>query len=222
MTPNKSGPINGRVVLSETELINKSADFNSFMQKRRSVRSFSDKNISPEIIKNCIRAAGSAPSGANKQPWQFVIIGDSALKRRIRKKAEEEERNFYSERAPQKWLDDLKPLATNADKPFLEEAPYLIAVFEKKYEMTGGIKNISYYSKESTGIATGILIAAIHNAGLSCLTYTPSRMNFLNEILNRPAHERPFLILAVGYPSPEYIYPDIKRKGLDDIALFIL
>jgi len=194
-------PLEYNFELSPEEMLSKSDAFNNAVQHRRSVRTFSDKKISIEVIKNFIRAAGSAPSGANKQPWHFAVVSDPQVKKKIRVAAELEEKEFYSSRATEEWLNDLEPLGTNYEKPFLEIAPYLIVIFEKRYEETGGEKKKHYYTKESVGIATGILITAVHNAGLVSLTHTPSPMNFLNDILSRPASDKPFLILAVGYPA---------------------
>ncbi len=202
------------------EMIKLSEKFNSIMQKRRTIRTFSDKRFPLQVIENCLRAAGSAPSGANKQPWHFVVVSDPELKHKIREAAEIEENKFYLSRAPQEWLNDLQPLGTDFEKPFLETAPYLIVIFEKKYEVLDGQKKKLYYTKESVGIATGVLITAIHQAGLVSLTYTPSPMNFLNNLLKRPASEKPFLVLVAGHPAEETTVPDIKRKSLEEIASY--
>jgi len=200
----------------------RAADFYEDMQRRRTVRHFSDRPVPHEIIENCLRAAGTAPSGANMQPWYFVAVSDLSVKRQIREAAEEKEREFYAKHAPQEWLDALAPLATNAQKPFLEIAPYLIIIFVQRYGVSPeGEKIKHYYVQESVGIATGILITAIHQAGLVSITYTPSPMDFLNDILNRPVNERPFLILAVGYPADDATVPDLQRKSLQEIATFI-
>jgi iodotyrosine deiodinase len=192
------------------------------LSRRRTVRDYSDRPVAREIIEDCLRAAGSAPSGANLQPWHFVAVGDPAVKREIRIAAEEEEQAFYEHRASEEWLDVLAPLGTDASKPFLETAPWLIAVFEQKWGYdAGGGKVKHYYPKESVGIATGMLIASLHVAGLATLTHTPSPMKFLNRILGRPAHERPFLLLVAGYPAPGAEVPDISRKALGDIATFL-
>ena len=173
------------------------------------------------IIENCLRAAGTAPSGANKQPWHFVVIEDAEIKTRIRAAAEEEEKDFYEHRAPPDWLEALRPLGTDEHKPFLEIAPYLIAVFAERYASAeDGTRLGNYYVTESVGLATGMLIAALHHAGLASLTHTPSPMGFLNEILGRPANERPFLLLVVGYPADGAVVPDIGRKPLDDFVSF--
>jgi nitroreductase len=190
--------------------------------RRRTVRHFSNRAVPREIIENCVRAAGSAPSGANRQPWHFVVVSDPAVKRRIREAAEAEEREFYSRRAPKEWLDVLSPLGTDERKPFLESAPYLIVIFERRFGRdSGGGKVKHYYTQESVGIAAGILITAVHHAGLVSLTHTPSPMRFLNDILGRPANERPFLILVVGYPEENATVPDIHRKPLEEIVTFV-
>lgn len=205
------------------EMKRRAADFYAEMQRRRSVRQFSDRPVPREIIENCLRAAGTAPSGANMQPWHFVVVSDPETKRRIREAAEAEEQAFYNERAPDEWLEALARLGTDADKPFLETAPYLIVIFAQRYGLSPeGSKIKHYYVPESVGIATGILITAIHQAGLVSLTHTPSPMNFLNEILKRPANERPFLILVVGYPAEGATVPVIEKKSLGEIATFIL
>jgi len=203
-------------------MIKRSESFYNQIKQRRTVRDFSDKPVSKEVIENCIRTAGTAPSGANLQPWHFVVVSDSKIKKRIRFAAEKEEKEFYTNRAPKEWLDALAPLGTNEQKPFLEKAPHLIAIFAKSYDiLPDGRKVKQYYSQESTGIACGILITAIHNAGLVSLTHTPSPMNFLNEILGRPNNERPFLLLVVGYPAKDAKVPDIQKKNLEEIASFI-
>jgi nitroreductase len=190
--------------------------------RRRSVRNFSDKQVPKKIIDNCIATANSAPSGANKQPWHFVIVSNSLIKKKIRVAAEEEEREFYSSRAPQEWLDALSQLGTDANKPFLETAPYLIVIFSKSLDvLPDGTKLKTYYASESTGIATGFLINAIHNAGLVCLTHTPSPMKFLNDILGRPQNEKSFLILVVGYPAENAMVPEIVRKELEKVTTYL-
>lgn len=191
------------------------------VRRRRTVRDFSDRLVPREVIEDCIRAAGTAPNGANMQPWHFVAVTDAAIKHKIRVGAEEEERAFYHGKAPQEWLAALAPLGTDEHKPFLETAPYLIVIFAESYgELPDGRKVKHYYAQESVGIATGILIAAVHHAGLVSLTHTPSPMGFLNEILGRPARERPFLILVVGYPADGATVPDITKKPLGEIATF--
>lgn len=194
--------------------------FYETMRQRRSVRFFSDKPVSRAVIENLILAAGTAPSGANKQPWRFVAIQDPALKREIRLGAEEEEREFYARRANPTWLEDLRPLATDDSKPFLDIAPWLIVVFKLMKDDNPETKSDQvYYVNESVGIACGIFLAAAHLAGLATLTHTPSPMKFLGKILNRPAHERPYLLIPVGYPAEGCIVPDIHRKTLDQIMV---
>lgn len=192
------------------------------MARRRTVRQFSDRPVDPGVIEHCLRAAGTAPSGANLQPWHFVVVTDPDLKRQIREGAEKEEREFYRSRAPQEWLDALAPLGTDDRKPFLETAPCLIAIFAQSYGLLpDGRKVKNYYVQESVGIATGMLITAIHHAGLASLTHTPSPMGFLNTILNRPPNEKPFLLLVVGYPASGAVVPDIGKKPLAEIATFL-
>lgn len=199
----------------------RSKDFLEEISRRRTVRDFSDKSIPKYIIENCIKAAATAPSGANMQPWHFAVVSDPKMKKEIRIAAEKEEKEFYSKRAPKEWLDVLKPLGTNENKPFLEKAPYLIVIFSKSYDLNSEGKKIKqYYSLESTGIACGMLITAIHHAGLVSLTHTPSPMKFLNKILKRPENEKPFLLLVVGYPSLDARVPDIKKKKFDEITSF--
>ena len=190
--------------------------------RRRTVREYRDRPIPEGVLEDCLRAAGTAPSGANLQPWHFVVVRDPETKRKIREAAEAEERAFYEGRAPQAWLDALAPLGTDANKPFLEVAPALIAIFGERYAVADdGSKEKRYYVDESVGLATGLLITALHRAGLATLTHTPSPMGFLREILGRPENERPFLLLVVGYPAEDARVPDIGRKDLDDIATFV-
>ena len=204
------------------EMQRRAADFRAEMQRRRSVRDFADRPVPRIIIEDCLRTAGSAPSGANMQPWHFVAVAEPSVKKKIRDAAEEEEREFYANRAPDEWLDALAPLGTDASNPFLETAPCLIAIFAQRYGLDpDGARTKHYYIQESVGIATGLLIAALHRAGLATLTHTPSPMNFLNEILDRPENERPFLLLVVGYPTPDAQVPDIQRKPLDAIVTFV-
>ncbi len=184
---------------------------------RRTVREFDTRPVDRSLIESALRAAGSAPSGANKQPWRFICVGSPTLKHKIRMAAEEEERRFYNERAPKRWLDDLIPFGTNADKSFLEDAPWLIAVFAVTREEDGGQ---TYYINESVGIAVGILLAALNEAGLATLTHTPSPMRFLREVLDRPETERPYLLIPVGWPKSPCMVPDITRKSLQEIAVF--
>ena len=196
-------------------------DFYADVKLMRTVRDFSNRPVPKEIIDNCILTAGTAPNGANLQPWHFVVIGDPAIKQKIRLAAEKEESDFYNSRAPQPWLDALEHLGTDQHKPFLETAPYLIAIMAKSYDLNHlGEKVKNYYVKESVGIATGLLITAIHHAGLVSLTHTPSPMDFLNEILDRPVNEKPFLLLVVGYPAEDATVPHITKKSLDEIVTY--
>jgi len=197
-----------------------SKKFYDLIKKRRSVRDFKNDVINFEIIKNAILAAGTAPSGANLQPWHFVVIKNRSIKKKIRLAAEIEEKEFYEKKAPQEWLDALKPLGTDKKKSFLEEAPYLIAVFEKKNSIKNNKKIKNYYVKESVGIATGILISCLHFSGLSMLTHTPSPMNFLNSILKRPNNEKPFVLLVVGKPKNDCEIPVFatRKKSFNKIA----
>jgi iodotyrosine deiodinase len=204
------------------EMQARAAAFYADLRRRRTVRDFSGRPVPRDIIDHCLLAAGTAPNGANLQPWHFVVVSDPSLKRQIRIAAEEEEREFYQQRAPQEWLAALAPLGTDEHKPFLETAPYLIAVFAQSYTLLAdGRKVKNYYVQESVGIATGILITALHHAGLAALTHTPSPMGFLNRILQRPANERPFLLLVVGYPASDARVPAISKKSLEEIATFI-
>lgn len=192
------------------------------MARRRTVRDFSDRPVPREVIESCLRTAGSAPNGANLQPWHFVAISDPALQHEIRVAAEAEEQEFYEHRAPSEWLEALAALGTTAEKPFLEKAPWLIAIFSQPYEVRPDGKKVKhYYATESVGIATGFLITALHLAGLASLTHTPSPMGFLNKLLHRPAHEKPFLLLVVGYPTDDALVPDIRRKPLSEISSFL-
>jgi len=198
------------------EMLRRARDFAAEVARRRTVRAFSPRLVDRAVIVECLRAAGTAPSGANLQPWHFVIVADPDVKARLRVAAEAEEREFYARRAPPEWLAALEPLGTDADKPFLEVAPYLIAVFVQVHGVRpdgGTVKH--YYATESVGLATGILITALHHAGLATLTHTPSPMGFLNDVLCRPSNERPFLLLVVGHPADDATVPDIGRKPLD-------
>jgi nitroreductase len=204
------------------EMARRARGFRDEMARRRTVRHFSERPVDRGIIEDCLRAAGSAPSGANLQPWHFVVVSDPATKHAIREAAEAEERAFYGGRAPDDWLEALAPLGTDADKPFLDAAPYLIVVFGRAFgESPDGRRIKHYYVNESVGIATGVLIAALHHAGLATLTHTPSPMGFLRTVLRRPENERAFLILVAGYPAEGATVPDIGRKGLDEIATFV-
>ena len=204
------------------EMQQRVADFYQSVDRRRTVREFSDRPVPREIIETALQAANTAPSGANLQPWHFAVVSGPETKKKIRVAAEVEEREFYEHRASPEWLAALEPLGTDSNKPFLETAPYLIAVFLQKYAiLDDGRKVKHYYPTESTGLATGILITALHQAGLVCLTHTPSPMKFLNEILHRPKTERPFLLLVTGYPADDAEVPDIQRKTLDQFTSFI-
>jgi iodotyrosine deiodinase len=204
------------------EMQARAAAFYADLRRRRTVRDFSSRPVPREVIEHCLLAAGTAPNGANLQPWHFVVVSDPSLKRQIRMAAEKEEQAFYQQRAPQDWLEALAPLGTDEHKPFLETAPYLIAIFAQSYGLLpGGRKVKNYYVQESVGIATGILITALHHAGLASLTHTPSPMAFLNQILQRPANERPFLLLVVGYPAADARVPAIGKKSLEEMTTFI-
>lgn len=204
------------------EMKERANNFYEDLKRRRTVRDFSSRTVPREIIEKCILAAGTAPNGANKQPWHFAVVESSDIKKQLRDAAEDEEHEFYHRRAPQDWLDDLEQFATDEHKPFLEEAPYLIGIFSESYALdTEGNKEKNYYVKESVGIATGMLITALHNAGLVTLTHTPSPMGFLNEVMNRPENEKPFLLLVVGYPAEGVKVPDIKKKPLEEISTFL-
>ena len=197
-------------------------DFYTDVNRRRTVREFSDRPVPRDIIETALRAANTAPSGANLQPWHFAVVSGAETKRKIRQAAEVEEREFYTHRASEEWLAALEPLGTDDNKPFLETAPYLIAVFLQKFgELPDGRKVKHYYPAESTGLATGILITALHRAGLATLTHTPSPMKFLNQILGRPKSERPFLLLVVGFPADDAKVPDIRRKELPEFTSWV-
>ncbi len=191
-----------------------------FMETRRSVREFSKEQISMEVIDNIIMAASTAPSGANKQPWMFCVVTDAELKSKIRVAAEKEEYESYNGRMPQEWLNDLSYLGTDWHKPFLEDAPALIIVFKKSYDLENDIKKNNYYVSESVGLACGFLLQAIHQCGLVALTHTPSPMNFLCSLLNRPVNEKPFLLIPIGYPAVDVKVPDIKRKEKNAIITY--
>jgi len=216
-------PLAGYRALPVEEMRAEAQGFLERMRKRRTVRDFSDRPVPRDVIEQCLLAAGTAPNGANRQPWRFVVVGDPEVKQQIRREAEVEERAFYTGgKAPQEWLDALEHLGTDENKPFLERAPWLIVIFAERYELSpGGQKVKNYYVTESVGIATGILITALHHAGLATLTHTPSPMNFLNDLLGRPDNERPFLILVVGYPEDDATVPDITKKPIEDIAVFL-
>lgn len=211
-------PLAGYQSYSDAEMQRRALEFYDTIRQRRTVRHFSARPVPLDVIETCIRSAATAPNGANMQPWHFVLVSSPAVKREIRLAAEEEERGFYGGRATAEWLAALAPLGTDANKPFLEDAPYLIAIFAQSYGLAAdGSKIKHYYVQESVGIATGLLITALHLAGLATLTHTPSPMNFLNQILNRPANERPFLLLVVGHPADGAKVPVIAKKPLDEI-----
>jgi iodotyrosine deiodinase len=215
-------PLSGYEEHSPAEMEARSAAFYEQVRHRRTVRHFSNRPVPRQVVENCLLAAGTAPNGANMQPWHFVVVSDPAIKRQIRQAAEAEEREFYSGRAPQEWLDALAPLGTDEHKPFLETAPYLIIIFAQSYGLlSDGRKVKNYYVQESVGIATGLLITALHYSGLATLTHTPSPMGFLNQILDRPKNERPFLLLVVGYPAENAQVPVITKKSLSEIATFL-
>jgi nitroreductase len=206
----------------EESMLQESIEFYQLMSRRRTIREFSEQNVPQAVLENALKAAGTAPSGANMQPWHFVVVQDTAVKKRIREAAEIEERELYEHRANDEWLQALTPLGTDANKPFLEIAPVLIAIFLKKFTVDdSGKKHKNYYTAESVGIATGVLISALHKSGLGTLTHTPSPMKFLGEILQRPSYERPYLLLVCGYPSDDVMVPNIKRRPLHDICTFI-
>jgi iodotyrosine deiodinase len=215
-------PFPPREFFSDDALRERARNFRVEMRRRRTVRHFSDRPVPGSVIEDCLAVAGSAPSGANLQPWHFVAVAKPALKHEIRIAAEAEEREFYEHRAPREWLEALAPIGTDSNKPFLEIAPWLIAVFAQPYRpLPGGGRMKHYYATESVGIATGFLVAAIHHAGLVALTHTPSPMAFLNRILDRPAHEKPFVLLVVGHAAEDARVPDIKRKSLEEISSFL-
>lgn len=207
--------------ISAIDIIKRSTQFYEWINTRRSIRDFSDKTVPEEVIKKIILSASTAPSGAHKQPWTFCVVSDPAIKKQIRTEAEKEEFESYNGRMPADWLQDLRPLQTDWKKYFLETAPYLIIVFKKNYEINkDGTKGNVYYATESCGLACGFLLAAIHNARLVALTHTPSPMNFLSKILNRPENEKPFLLIPVGHPADECWVPDLNRKSLHEICFF--
>ena len=215
-------PLSSYVEYPTEDMQQRAIEFHEHMQRRRTVRQFSDRPVPRTVIEECLLTAGSAPSGANLQPWHFVVVSDPKVKREIRVTAEQEEREFYNRRAPQEWLDALAVIGTDEHKPFLETAPYLIVIFGKNHsQLPDGRRVKNYYVNESVGIATGFLISAVHNAGLVSLTHTPSPMGFLNDILNIPPSQKPFLILVVGYPAEDAQVPIIEKKVLAEIATFI-
>jgi iodotyrosine deiodinase len=222
MTKATFQPLSSYIEYPVEEMRQRAIDFRTHMQRRRTVRHFSDRPVPREVLEECLLTAGSAPSGANMQPWHFVVVSDPQTKHEIRIAAEQEETEFYYRRAPQAWLDALSVIGTDEHKPFLEAAPCLIVIFGKNHSiLPDGRRVTNYYVNESVGIAMGFLIAAIHNAGLVSLTHTPSPMGFLNSMLNIPPDEKPFLILVVGYPAEDAKVPAIQKKSLEEIATFI-
>ncbi len=207
---------------SDAEMEARAGEFYEQMRTRRTVREFSEDPVPRPVIERCLMSAGTAPSGANQQPWHFCVVTDPAIKKQIRIEAEIEEKEFYHGKAPQAWLDALRPLGTDENKPFLETAPYLIVIFSQTHMvLENGQVEKHYYATESVGIATGLLITALHHCGLATLTHTPSPMKFLNQILDRPNYERPFLILVTGFPAVDCQVPNITKKPLDEIATFV-
>ena len=209
------------VFLSVGDMIENSRSFLENIIQRRTVRDFSDRPVPIEIIQNAIQTASSAPSGANKQPWHFVIVKNPVVKKDIRIAAEKEEKEFYEHRAPDYWLQDLNQFGTDWHKPFLEIAPYLIVVFKQSYDLGKRGKRKNYYVNESVGIASGFLLTALHNAGLATLTHTPSPMGFLEKILRRPENENAVLLIPVGYPAENAKVPDLKKKSFQEVATII-
>jgi len=224
MQPHDHLPLNDFIGYPAEEMRARSEAFLKTMQRRHSIRQFSDKAVDKAIIQNCILTAGSAPSGANHQPWHFAAINSNTVKQQIREHAEAHERGFYDRRAEQQWLDDLKPLGTDAAKPYLETAPWLIAVFsQKNSESNEGEKRQNYYVHESVGIAVGMLITALHNAGLATLTHTPKPMSFLTDVCKRPDNERAYMLIIAGHPSDDATIPAhaTQKKSLNEIASFL-
>ncbi|APE02744.1 nitroreductase family protein [Alteromonas mediterranea] len=224
MQPHDHSPLNDFIEYSEQSMLARSAEFLNAMQRRHSIRHFSDRPVDKAIIENCILTAGTAPSGANRQPWHFSAIHSAPVKKQIREQAEAHERGFYDGRAGQQWLDDLKPLGTDASKPYLETAPWLIAVFSQKFgETEAGDRSQNYYVHESVGIAVGMLITSLHNAGLATLTHTPKPMNFLTEVCQRPDNERAYMLIVAGYPAHDATVPNHakQKKSLNEIASFL-
>jgi nitroreductase len=222
MTAPSQIPLPGFVRRSPQVVYQRSRSFAKLIERRRTVRHFSNRPVTRKVIESCLRCAGAAPSGANQQPWHFVAVSDPTTKKHIREAAEIEEKRFYRELATVEWLEALAPLGTDEHKPFLETAPWLIAIFVQKRSRTiQGKTQTHYYANESVGIATGFLITALHYAGLATLTHTPSPMGFLNKVLKRPAEEKPFLLLVTGYPAANAKVPDIRRKPFEEIATFV-
>ncbi|KGJ93099.1 nitroreductase family protein [Colwellia psychrerythraea] len=224
MQQHDCSPLSDFIEYPENEMLSRSKNFYDLVKRRHSIRSFSDRAVDKQVIENCLKAAGTAPSGANHQPWHFVAISSSDIKKQIREQAEFHERGFYEGRAGEEWLAALKDLGTDADKPYLEHAPWLIAIFsQKKGGITEADKNTNYYVHESVGIATGILITALHNAGLATLTHTPKPMSFLNKVCQRGDNERAYMLLIAGYPANDATIPAHAqvKKDLADIANFL-
>lgn len=222
MTPprNSFEPLTAYLEYPAAEMLARSRAFAAEMRRRRTTRHFSDRPVERAVIEACIETAGTAPSGAHQQPWHFVVVSDPVVKRQIRDAAEQAEEEFYAS-APAEWLAALLPLGTDSVKPYLETAPYLIAVFAERYGLTdGGVRRAHYYVQESVGIATGFLLAALHNAGLVALTHTPNPMDFLTTLLDRPRNERPVMLVVTGYPAADAMVPRLKRKPLAEIATF--
>jgi nitroreductase len=215
-------PLNNYTEYSLSEMEKRSEEFYQEMKKRRSVRQFSERPIPRKIIEYCVLTAGTAPSGANMQPWTFIIVSDPKVKKKIRQEAEKTEQEFYTKKPNLQWIEELAPLGTDASKPFLEEAPYLIVIFAQRHSFSpDGSKRGHYYVNESVGISAGLLISALHHAGIACLTYTPSKMGFLNRILSQPSNEKPYLVIVAGYPDKDATLPDIEKKPADEIIKFI-
>lgn len=224
MQQHDCSPLSDFIEYPEGEMLSRSQDFYDLVKRRHSIRSFSDRAVDKQVIENCLKAAGTAPSGANHQPWHFVAISSSDVKKQIREQAEHHERGFYEGRAGEEWLAALKDLGTDANKPYLEHAPWLIAIFsQKKGGVTEDDKNTNYYVHESVGIATGILITALHNAGLATLTHTPKPMSFLNKVCQRGDNERAYMLLIAGYPANDATVPAHAqvKKSLADIVTFL-
>lgn len=214
-------PLPGYKEYAPEEMLMKAREFYEHMKRRRTVRQFSDRPVAREVIENCLLAAGTAPNGANMQPWKFVVVSDPEIKKLIRVEAEKVEHEFYNSRAPEYWLEALAPLGTDENKSYLEDAPYLIVIFTDRYTVKpDGSKIKNFYLSESVGIATGVLITALHTAGLATLTHTPTPMAFLRQILERPKEEVPYMVLVAGYPTDDATVPDISKKSLDEIAIF--
>lgn len=222
MADNKFRPYKEYREYSVKEMNRRAIEFFIEMKRRRSIRHFSNRLVSRQIIEHCICTASTAPSGANLQPWHFVVVSDPVVKQHIQRYAEIAERKFYKNKSTREWVKDLEPLGTDAHKPFLLTAPYLIVIFAQRYRLTAsGDQKKHYYVSESVGIATGLLITAIHHAGLASLTYTPPKMGFLNKILARPVNEKPYMILVVGYPAEKTLVPELNKKTLEEVATFM-